>query len=500
MKKKAKTATFTVAEDNEKPRLPLPPPPPPPPRPFLSLQLLKECGQLMRFHHQGKRLMMNEGNYTSSSSSSSSSRSSGSKVIMSTNDIMRIARSTLSNCTSRNLDLISSLINLSFDVDPGTTSSETNEDIKLALLLHASALKVHNQEFDCARKLLNICKMLSSPITGNPVQKTVFYFSEALEKRITTGIPSENRVVMAVEEALTNFHADLALCELELPFCRICQYTAIQSILENVASARRIHIIDLGIRSGSHWTVLMHGLQESAKCPIETLKLTAIATSKEIIENVGNHLSSFADAMKIPFQFNPVLTDMKNLRQDMFDTEPDETIVVHSQMRLSCLLAWPDRLQSLLQIISHLRPSVMVSSEFEADTNASDFMERFNETVSVTSTVIDFLENGLDKECPCRARIEQVFVREGIQNAILAEGEDRIYRHHKIGIWRTFLTRIGLVELPLSSYALNVAKLLVNSNPRWKACSLQSDGKCLIIGWKGSPIKSISVWKYRNAG
>lgn len=501
--KKAK-ATVTVAEDKEK----LPPPP------FVSLQLLKEYGQLMR-SHQGKRLMMvNEGSSTSSSSSSS-----GSKVVMSTNDIMRIARSALSKFTSRQSDVISSLINLSFDVDYSAMSSETNEDLKLAVLLHASALKVHNQEFDCARKLLNICKTLSSPITQNPVKKTVFYFSEALEKRITEEsgivIPSENlddenpenRVMAAaaMEEVLRIFQPAMGICEQELPFCRICQYTAIQSILDNVTSARRIHIIDLGIGTGSHWSVLMHGLQalaagrRSTGCPLEMLKLTAIATSKEIIENVGNHLSSFADAMKIPFQFKPLVSEMKNLRQDMFETEADEAIVVHSQMLLSCLLAWPDRLQSLLQTIADLHPSVMVTSELEADTNASDFLERFNETVSLTSALLDFLEDGLDKESPCRAKVEEVLIKEGIRNIIIAEGEDRIYRHHRIGIWRTFMARLGLVELPLSSYALNVARLLVNSNPRWRACTLESDGNCLIVGWKGSPVKSISVWKYRNS-
>ncbi|KAJ6879874.1 hypothetical protein NC652_033260 [Populus alba x Populus x berolinensis] len=43
----------------------------------------------------------------------------------------------------------------------------------------------------------------------------------------------------------------------KVPINQVMQLTAIQAINENVGSARKIHLIDLEIRSGVQWTALM---------------------------------------------------------------------------------------------------------------------------------------------------------------------------------------------------------------------------------------------------
>lgn len=459
-------------------------------------QLMAE--HMMRINKAGmkKKSLMNEGTCESK--------------LMSTNDIMRMARSRFLQRKYENSDFLTVLID-------GCSDTPFADDLELAMLIHASAHKVYTGKFERARKLLSMCRH-SSSVTGNTIQKLVFYFAEALHGRITrelgssTVVHSENpegnpKHDMADEEEEKEEEAtattaaptiiDIIQLEKYLPFCRIAEYTAMQYILDSVASARKVHLVDLGIRIGSHWPVLLQGLQamaDQSEYPLEMLKLTAIGSSKQNMEDIGKHLSSFAETMGIPFQFKIVISELQNIKEDMFEIEPDETLAICSELRLSSLLAWPDQLENLLQTISNLHPTAFVTTELDANTNASDFIDRFDEAINLASAVFDCIEDCLDGDTPCKAIIEHVYVREAIQNIITAEGKERVHRHQRIDTWREMLAKHGFTEVPPSEFARNQAKILVNNNPRWSGCTVDSDGKCMIVGWRGNPIKSVSAW------
>nr|POF23700.1 scarecrow-like protein 18 [Quercus suber] len=118
-------------------------------------------------------------------------------------------------------------------------SNEETKDVELAEFLFTAAEKVACQQFDRTSKLLNRCDQWSSN-TGNPVQRLV------------------------------------------------PQFAGIQAIVENVAEARKIHIIDSSIRSGVQWTIFMQALTTRSECPLELLKITAVGiTSKHLIEETA---------------------------------------------------------------------------------------------------------------------------------------------------------------------------------------------------------------------
>jgi hypothetical protein len=52
------------------------------------------------------------------------------------------------------------------------------------------------------------------------------------------------------------------------------------------------------------------------------------------------------------------------------------------------------------------------------------------------------------------------------------------------------------VDTELSMSSLDQARLVVKKFDCEKSCTLDMNGKCLIIGWKGTPIHSLSVWKF----
>ncbi|XP_027165847.1 DELLA protein RGL2-like [Coffea eugenioides] len=442
--------------------------------PAASLHLIKK-------HHESK--VMPEQSPTSEPSSISCPLS----LELSTVDIIKMAR----KIGSGDLSYVKSAV-----------SPENYKDFELALLLQAAAFNFSNQQFVHARNLLSICQG-SASLSGNPIQRVVYYFVEALQEKITMETegevlqekPEGNQRDLTIEEAFLSLHPALMECHAKLPFCRITQFTAIQAILDNVGSAKRIHLIDLGIKCGTQWSVLMQALANRHECPLELLKITAVGPSKEMIEEIGKQLSSFAASLNIPFAFRIVVSDLQNVDQYLFQLAANEVVAIYSELRLASLLAWPHHLESLLSTIKKLRPRVMVMIEIEANTNAPLFMDRFNASLSVSAALFDCLESCMDRDSPSRAIIEGMFLREGIQYLITSRGKESIHRQESIGFWRAFLKRFGMVEITLSNWAFCQANLVAKSNPCWSSCTLEVNGKGMTIGWKGTPIHMLSVWK-----
>ena len=48
----------------------------------------------------------------------------------------------------------------------------------------------------------------------------------------------------------------------------------------------------------------------------------------------------------------------------------------------------------------------------------------------------------------------------------------------------SLLARFGIVEIALSDLALCQSQLVIKKNPGWSSCTLELNGKGLIMGWK----------------
>lgn len=96
---------------------------------------------------------------------------------------------------------------------------------------------------------------------------------------------------------------------------------------------------------------------------------------------------------------------------------------------------------------------------------------------------------------PNRMILENYF-RGGIRDIIAFEAEERTTWHMKIDRWRAFFKSFGLSETELSMSSLYQAKLVVKSYACGSSCILDMDGKSLLVGWKGTPMLSVSAWKF----
>jgi hypothetical protein len=471
-----------------------------------SLELLRRFGNGFRLLKSGRIV---EPTYDAPPYTAVESRG------FSTEEIMGIAGAMFIQSASQSVD-VSSMFDNPFDLSLAGLSHEDAKMVELSEFLLASAEKVSCEQFDSARRLLKHCEECSSDV-GNPVERVVYYFSEALRERIeiksgrvtSNGLKKNQSVDIydTMKTSKQSFDMDTAMmrpnptileCQRVMPFCQISHFAGIQAIVENVAEAKSIHIIDLVIRNGAQWAILMQALASRCECPLELLKITAIGTtSKHLIEDTGRWLKSFAQNMNIPFSFKIVMvSDLLDLKENLLEIDVEEKIAVYSSYLPRKLIAMPNRLDSMMKMIRNINPCIMVVTEVEANHNAPSFVHRFVDLLFYYSAYFDCLDACMERDDPNRMITESLYFGEGIRNSVASEGEERIIRSVKLDVWRTFFARFGMVETDLSSSSLDQAKLIVKKFNFASSFTLDVDGKSLLFGWKGTPLHSLSAWNF----
>ncbi|XP_030543227.1 DELLA protein RGL1-like [Rhodamnia argentea] len=382
-------------------------------------------------------------------------------------------------------------------------SEDDLKEVELAQLLLAAAEKVGDQQFDRASRLLSYCELLASK-RASPAQRIVLYFVEALQDRIDK---ETGRMISAkgcerkagkddMSQGLSTSLISLK-CHAQLPFNQVTQFTALQVILEQTLSATRIHLIDLQIRSGIQWIVLMQALAERKGEPVELLKITAVGSAgRAKMEEAGKRLASVAESMNIPFSFQLLfLPNLEDIREEQFNLEDGEAIAVYAPMVLRTMISRPTSLEKMISVVRNLNPSVMVMTEVEANHNSPSFVTRFIEALFFYSAYFDCLEACMTQETEYKTIVEEIFSI-GIRNIVSTEGHERVTRNVKIEVWRAFFARYRMVELELSEASLYQATLVTKQFACERFCTLNRDGNCLLVGWKGTPILSLSAWKF----
>lgn len=447
-------------------------------------------------HAEGRQGSLRQG---LNESSFQLSRGTSGSLVLSAPTIMKIAKQRLLNHISQKFDPYSIIFN------PLTANSglspELLQDLDLAELLQASAQLVATRTFDRARKLLSLCNQ-SASATGTPVQKIVYYFADALQHRIDREMGKmlftgeEDIEVYSIE--MEEFIMDLEPAEFAkrplYAYRQATKFTGIQAILDCTITAKRVHLIDLAIKSGSHWTTFMQVVADRDECPLKHLKISAVGRSKKMIEDVGRRLSAFAaeTLVNVSFCFKTVVSDLKNLKTDSFDVEADEVVAFYSDTILWTMLAWPNELESMMEVIRSLDPCIMVVIEAVANTNLPKFIDSFDESLTHFSAVADCFDvyhKGV-------AISGGFYIQKIIRNMITYHGEETVPRYGDLKVWRDLFSRFHMVETELSHSSLCQASLLFEL-PKFRGfCTFELDGKWLVISWKGTPIISASAWKF----
>ncbi|XP_074361806.1 DELLA protein RGL1-like [Apium graveolens] len=417
---------------------------------------------------------------------------------LSTAEIMRVAGERYIQFSNNHLDAITMFVH-PYGSSLSALSTEEANGADLAYLLLTAAENVTYKHYDRASRSLTRADSMAFD-TGNPVQRVSYYFAAALRERINremgrfTNQERGSKGLTSRSDLDTFYSSDQ-----EIPLCKVTQLTAVQTVIDSVAVDVKVHIIDLQIRSGVQWTTLMQALSKRNSCPLELLKITAIATTdREFIEETGKRLQRYAEFLKIPFSFKVVFVpDMKDIKQELFDIKTGESVAVYSPTVLTTMISKPERVEALMRVIRRFKPSIMVVIEVEANHNSPSFVNRFIEALFFYSAWFDCLEDSMDRNNQYRVVLEKNHFSKGIQNIVATEGDERVTRHVKINVWREFFARFRMEETQVSTLSLSDANLALQAQcSRENSCTLDSNEKSLIVGWKRTPIFSVSAWKF----
>ncbi|KAH6769593.1 hypothetical protein C2S52_014396 [Perilla frutescens var. hirtella] len=381
-------------------------------------------------------------------------------------------------------------------------SKEDSEGVHLVQSLLSCAEKLDKKQYQQAHELLLECEGMSSAV-GTPTQRLVFYFTEALYEKFDreTGSVSPKGLGKKVEDpllALRSRDETLITFHNELPISQITKFAGVQAVVDNIGEASKVHFIDFEIRKGIQCIILMQALVDRCgSTPIEHLKITAVGKSSEAsVKATGSRLVSFARSLGLSFSFHEVMVDdMLDLNADSFEVEAEEVVAVYAEYSFKFLIGQQDRLEHLMNVIRSLSFRVMVVAEVEANCNHPNFVDRFVDSLFFYGAYFEAMADCVKTE-------EQRFIGEStcfgssIRNIVATEGEERKIRHARIGVWRSFFTRFGFEESELSMSSVYQANLVVKNFSCGSSFTFGVDGKSLIVGWKGTPMSSVSAWRF----
>ncbi|KAJ1386096.1 hypothetical protein SESBI_41139 [Sesbania bispinosa] len=385
-------------------------------------------------------------------------------------------------------------------------------------LLLTCANHVAAGSLENANVTLEQISQLASP-DGDTMQRIAAYFTEALADRILKTWPglhralNSTRIVMVSEEILVQ----KLFFEL-FPFLKVAYILTNQAIVEAMEGEKMVHIIDLNAAEPAQWIALLQVLSARPE-GTPHLRITGVHHQKEILDQMAHKLTEEAERLDIPFQFNPVVSNLAEKISSFVKTfkwnSPAKALLMN-QSTLGDLLEKdmingyspsPDSAssspasstasmnsESFLNALWGLSPKVMVVTEQDSNHNGSTLMERLLEALYSYAALFDCLESTVSRTSLERLKVEKMLFGEEIKNIIACEGAERKERHEKLDKWIQRLDLSGFGNVPLSYYGMLQARRFLQSYG-CEGYRMREENGCVVICWQDRSLFSTTAWR-----
>lgn len=376
---------------------------------------------------------------------------------------------------------------------------------------------------DQSNAFLEHISLLASP-EGDTMQRIASYFSEALALRLLRSYPGLYRAINPSSADASFSSAARRLFLDACPFLRLSHLVSNQAILEAMDGEKVVHIVDLGGSDSSQWLGLLQSLAARPEGPPH-LRISVVGEDKNLLLSTGSVLSKEAEKLDIPFQFNPVVSNLESLNVESLRVKTGEALAINSTLQLHSLLSSPDRsaisshsekdqcsdssssplnfapsakLDSFLISIWGLLPKIMVVTEQESNHNGPNLTDRFMESLNFYAAVFDCLESTMPRQSAERAAMERMLFGEEIKNIISCEGSERRERHEKLERWGVRMEIAGFGRSPLSYYGMLQARRMLQGFGGDLGYRVKGENGCFMFCWQDRPLFSVSAWSFRR--
>ncbi|ESW27554.1 hypothetical protein PHAVU_003G212200 [Phaseolus vulgaris] len=341
---------------------------------------------------------------------------------------------------------------------------------------------------------------LASP-RGNPISRICAYFTEALAIRVTRLWPHVFHITTNSRDMVEDDETGTALRLLNqvTPIPKFIHFTSNEMLLRAFEGKDRVHIIDFDIKQGLQWPSLFQSLASRTNPPSH-VRITGIGESKQDLNETGDRLAGFAEALNLPFEFHPVVDRLEDVRLWMLHVKEQETVAVNCVLQLHKTLydGSGGALRDFLGLIRSTNPSVVVVAEQEAEHNETRLEARVCNSLKYYSALFDCIEeSGVAQESAVRVKIEEMYGRE-IRNMVACEGRERLERHEGFGKWRRMLVEEGGLRcLGVSEREISQSQLLLKMYccENYSVKKVEKEGATAVtLSWLDQPLYTVSAW------
>lgn len=341
---------------------------------------------------------------------------------------------------------------------------------------------------------------LASP-KGSSISRICAYFTEALAIRVTRLWPHVFHISSTSRDMVDEDENGTALRLLNqvTPIPKFLHFTSNEMLLRAFEGKDRVHIIDFDIKQGLQWPSLFQSLASRTNPPSH-VRITGIGESKQELNETGDRLSGFAEALNLPFEFHPVVDRLEDVRLWMLHVKENETVAVNCVLQLHKTLydGSGGALRDFLGLIRSTNPSVVVMAEQEAEHNEARLEARVCNSLKYYSAVFDCIEeSGVGEESAVRAKVEEMYGKE-IRNIVACEGRERLERHEGFAKWRRMMVEQGGLRcVGVSDREMSQSQFLVKmyACQSYRVTKQEKEGASgVTLSWLDQPLYTVSAW------
>ncbi|XVF71297.1 hypothetical protein PTKIN_Ptkin12aG0025600 [Pterospermum kingtungense] len=407
-------------------------------------------------------------------------------------------------------------VTLSLTLSPSTTSHEAlkpeERGIRLIQLLltcakHASSGNLHRAD-ECLRQISPLAS-----VSGDSMQRLSARFASALAIRLVKRWPGLYKALSYTQLPKQELDQAKPLFGRAFPYLGLSYAIIARTLIKAMMGERVVHLVDLGSGNENLWIPLLRSFSCLPDGPPH-LKVTCINASKAVLDKLGPKLVKEAEALDMPFQFNPLNVSLRELTLDMLKVRSGESLAFLSILNLHTLLAEDDRVdvhfgdnkkihgikdsKQMFQFLSMIRsasPKLLFLVEKEVDHNLNRLVDRFVEGLHYYSAVFDSIDATLGTKVTNerdRLVLEEMFGKE-IENIVACEGVEREERHERYGRWMVRFGQAGFKPVRIWYDSMEDAKQMVEACGR-DGYKIVNEKASLMICWHDRPIYAVSAW------